>query len=531
MRGALAAVFLALALLPSVAAQAHGHGATGAVAIVLERTDIRAGGLLRFTVLDLGDDAIPDFHQQNHVRVSLNGAVLLETTPDSGHDYDGVVPFDVHMPREGTYVVEVLDDEGERLAHASGQVVGAQPKTGGLEIEGFDSSFAPGELVNLVFRVDGEDNATAPFDAIVEVARDDVLAWRGTVTGETGEKGAAWRYAFQAPGLHALRVTARSPDGSFPTMTIENLILVRTPSGLETAAPAMPEAPPASLNAVVTAEAGPVTLVGTFDPYTVVGTNTLQHVAVLAMDAANRQAVTATFDVTWIGPGGQVLAAYQAGGGGDPVLQLAGMGLVPGPYRVHVEASGTLQGTPWEGSLDLPYHVAPPVVAAPAVAFAVGPQVFDIEGLEGLAAGVETQVRMRAHDLAGNPFAHSEVEATLYTAGPDGLLADPLLHAKFHTHDDGAFAWNMTLDQGTYMLVLSPFPLLPQPAGPFSTSGADGSLRVPVQVGVGPGLPEVPAPIDQGTTPPTAAAPGLLPVLVLAALAAVAAVRRMRTVG
>lgn len=530
MRSALVAVLLALALLPSVTAQAHAHGATGSVAIVLERTDIRAGGLLRFTVLDLGDDAIPDFHQQNHVRVSLNGAVLLETTPDSGHDYDGVLPFDVQMPREGSYVVEVLDKEGQSLASASGRVVGEELHAGGLSIDGFDSSFAAGEMVDLVFRVDGDTNATAPFDAIVEVARDDVLVWRGTVTGETGEKGAAWRYAFQVPGLHALRVTARSPDGNFPTMTIENLILVRTPSGLETAAPSVPASPQPSLNAVVTAEAGPVTLVGTFDPYTVVGTNTLQHVAVLAMDAANRQPVTATFDVTWIGPGGQVLASYAAGGGGDPVLQLAGMGLVPGPYRVHVEASGTLEGTPWDGSLDLPYHVAPPVVAAPAVAFAVGPQVYDIEGLEGLASGVETQVRMRAHDLAGNPFAHSEVEATLFAAGPDGMLVDPVLHAKLHTHADGAFAWNMTLDEGNYMLVLSPFPLLPQPAGPFSTSGADGSLRVPVQVGAGPGFPEAPAQDRAATAPPTAAAPGLVPVLALAALAAIAAVRRMRTV-
>src|SRR5207249_2613599 len=81
--------------------------------------------LAHFAILDLGPGLVPEYHQQNHVRVTENGAVLMETTPDSGHDYDGVVPFDVTFPIAGAYRVETLDAGGRSLGGFNGTVADA----------------------------------------------------------------------------------------------------------------------------------------------------------------------------------------------------------------------------------------------------------------------------------------------------------------------------------------------------------------------------------------------------------------------
>jgi hypothetical protein len=535
MRGALVVLILcgvAAIGVPAATAQSHGHGAAGPVLIAAEAPSsgaVMAGGLSHFTVLDVGDDEVPDFHQQNRIRVSNNGVVLFETTADSGHDYDGVLPFAVTFPAAGQYRVEAVGDDGEAIATLEGPVHTAPERVAQAVLEGpAEVPVRIGDPVRYTYRAQGRD--TLPHtDALFEVRQGETLWFRARTHATDGAH--AMQFAFPQPGDYVVRVTLFQALATerylFAPAVAEQAVTVLDAGGAlaGTLSPDRPPLPQAALNAVVEGTGGDgYSIVGTYDPYTVVGPSTQQHLAVL-VDAT--PGLFGLFDraddphqvdfVTRItGPDGLLKAAF-ASREYDGVLEVATMQSLPGIYHLHSEAtSGN-----WTGRIDMAYEVAPPALAVPTVAFAAGPQFFTVSGLEGLRAGVPGQFRIEGRDALGNPFAHGELDLQVRNA--TGVA---LLQAKLHTHDDGAFAWNLTFPQaGAYSLWVSPFPLLPHPAGPFYGEAVGEPLRLAVEVGEGPGIPaQAPVPRESRSE----ATPGLPALAALAAVGALVLRRRGR---
>lgn len=518
MRGLVFLSLLLVSLVPAVAAQAHEHG-TGARLVILEESYAShlafVGQAVHFTVLDLGDDNVPAFHEQNHVRVSLNGVTLYETTADSGHDYDGVVGFDVVFPAPGTYSVFAQNDRG--AAWANGTVLPQQPPTRPVRAVEIPATAAAGVPMAIEF-ASPEGASPYPGEAVVEVRSGEALMFR---THWLGTEGTV-EYAFPQPGTYDVQVVSQPfLDYGLPTVTRQT-VTVSAP-GVPQAALVRPAAH-GSLNAVAKGSGDDgLLLLGTFDPYTVVGTNTQQHLSVLAVDPGTGIPFNnVAFSYVVTGPAAQVVARSTTLES-DGILDLTLMSPMPGLHNLHVEAVGPAG---MRADLATSYEVAPPVVAVPGVALAVGPQFLDITGLDGLKAGLPQRIQFAAHDAAGMPFAHSEIDVQVLDA--KGI---PLVQTKLHTHDDGLFAWNLTLPSaGDYTMRLSPFPLMPQPAGPFYGAELGDPLTFNFKVADGPGFPALPpAPMEvvESVTQPTPAAPAAL---VLVALGLVAAMvgRRIR---
>lgn len=508
---------LALALLlalPMVAAQGHDHGGAGGPVVVA--TDLDTDGLAlagtpaHFAVVAFGDDDEPDFHQDMPVRVLLDGVVLWETTATSGHDYDGVVELDVVFPHEGTWRVEAIGADGSVVAHREGPVVArvSEPEVSWLgEVP---ATATTGEPLRLEYGLAGARGLLNHTDVVVEVYRDGLLVFRTHTHTHTTMQ--SLDVAFPAPGEYVLR---RIGYQAFPTETgaaFEPIVdeqVITVAGGLPTPAPSVPGAQ-TDLNAVVRGQGGGTyQLLGAYDPYTVVGPGTLQHLSALVVDPATGGLVQhVDFEASLTGPAGTLfesatLHEY------DGIYTLATQQVVPGSYGLTVTAS---RGD-WSDTIHLPYVVAPPAAATVA-----GPQVLTLEADPDAAAGQPGAIRFQAADAAGRPFAHGELEIDLRDAR--GLS---LLHAKLHTHDDGAFPATITAPAGSNPLHVTPFPLMPQPALTYHQDALGAPLgftldRAPGSVSIDDGpMPDGPAP---EASIPGVGMVGLLALVGLAALTA-----------
>lgn len=524
------ALLLALLTLAAVAsAQGHEHGNADSGVVIAHDLppDGRAyvGGLAHFAVVYLGDDLAPDVHQQNRARVTLDGAVLFETTPDSGHDYDGVHGFDVVFPAAGSYAVEALDESGMVLARFAGTVVEPAAGASKLELEAQESAVA-GEAASFTFRtVDGAGAIVPHSDALFEVRQGTALLFRAKTHTHTEDQ--VLRYAFPAAGTYTVRVTdylaypAGSDDLEFAPQTVEATVTV-SPAPPAAGVPTLPAAD-AETNVVVEGESSNATyaIFGTFDPSTVVGPHTQTRLGVLVMDTAARQPVQhVNFVATLHGPTGQVLFSSETLHEYDGILELASTQPTPGTYHLTVDA----ERGDWTGHVELAYTVLPPVepVALDAEPQpAVGPILFDVSGLDGATAGAPMAIELFGHNLAGQPFPHSEVDVQVLDA--KGV---PVLATKLHTHSDGRFPFTAALPEGSYTLLLAPFPLSPTATPMFYGPTVGSSLAIPFTVGAGPGF----AGADGAGAAASAgqAAPGLPAFALLAALAAVAVALRSR---
>lgn len=512
--------------LPMASAQVHDHLNASGVAIAHDlppdgRTYI--GNIAHFAVVGLGDDDVPDFHQQNHVRVTLNGVVLYETTPDSGHDYDGMYAFDVVFPVVGRYAVEALDGEMV-LASFEGTVVEPLAGPSSLILEG-PGTAALGELATFRFQTQDGTGAIVPHsDSIFEVRQGTTLVFR-TKT-HTHDEVQEVRYAFPLIGDYTVRVTdyRAYPSGGealdFAPQTAEKTVTV-TPGVPPIEALTVPQ--PLDLNAVVqgTVQGGAYTLVGTYDPYTVVGPFTPQRLSAVVIDPATRAPVQhVDFTARLVGPLGSTLFASETLHEYDGIFEVVTMQPLVGAYLLVVDA----ERGDWKGHVELPYIVAPPVVAAPMVG-AAGPQLITVDGLMDAKAGVPMDLQFFAHDVTGLlPFAHSEIDLQILDAA-----RVPVLATKIHTHDDGRFTLTFTPPaEGDYTLRLSPFPLLPSPTPVFYGANLGDPLDIPLHVAAGPGFPTVAATgIDQnGVADKESPASGPAAIVLLLAAIAVAATRR-----
>lgn len=516
---------LAVSAVP-VAGQVHEHGlANSNIAIAHDlppdgRTFV--GNVNHFSVVAHGDDNVPDFHQDIPWRVTLNGVTLAETTASSGHDYDGVNSFDIVFPVAGNYTVEALDGGGKAVAVFAGHVEGADS---GADIQEAAMSVAVSESpsvgspVRFTFfpTLAGAASATpvAHSDCTFEALQAGRTMFRAKT--HTHEEAQEIDYTFSEVGTYSVRIVCFQAYPS-PRATLFEPVLwegqVVVAAGLPAAAPpsvspALPSLPPpAELNAVVTAPAGAgATLVGTFDPYTVVGPETLQHLNVLAVDDDGNTIQHVDFTASLDGPLGRVfqsdtLHEY------DGILEFTMRQRVPGPYTLTV----TSEGASGNGELAMTYVVAPPVVPVAGVgSLAAGPVdvLLDAQPVTGTYGDW-----LLTAATPGGAFAHGELDVRLTAA--DATV--PFLQTKLHTHDDGRFPLGVALPTGQpYRLDVTPFPLMANPVLP-----AVQSFLVEPTGGA-------PLASDPAAAPPEQEMPALPAALVLAALGlAAVALRRRR---
>lgn len=510
----LAPAVLALALLlpiPGATAQPHDHASSPGIAIAHDlppdgRTFV--GNVNHFAVIAHGDDNVPDFHQDIPWRVTLDGTTLVETTAASGHDYDGVNAFDIVFPAPGPYTVEALDGQGRAVAMFSGTVVPSPSplQAGGVTLDWpRETPPTTGSETPFEFWVfDRLEDAPIPHsDCTFEVLRQGRLEFR-TKT-HTHEEKQAVGYTFPDVGTYTVRVLCfqayPSPRATlFLPQVVEEEVEVLPAAGVDTRVVTSPAVlPPADMNAVVTAPAGDMTLVGTFDPYVQVGPDTLQHLNVLAVDAAGNTLQHVDFTATLDGPLGRIFSSdtlheY------DGIYELATRQAVPGVYTLRA----TAEGAGGSGEIAMSYLVVPRAVPLSA-------GLVDVTLDAAPVTGQASEWLLAAQATSG-PFAHGELEVRLTAASS----TVPFLQAKLHTHDDGRFPFTVALPtEEPYTLDVTPFPLTPDLVLPTATR---------FLVEPAPGTPlssdaESPAGEEPGQEMPAAPATLLLAALGLAAVA------------
>ncbi|MES2154685.1 MAG: hypothetical protein V4510_06065 [bacterium] len=548
-RAGLAAVVLLALAMPSVSAQ-HEHGAATAVVIAHDANADGVefvGNLAHFGVLDLGDDVVPDYHQQNHIKVTLNGVPILETTPDSGHDYDGVNMFDVTFPAAGTYTVADYDEAGTMLAMFNGTVMDAPEdpvlRYPTLPLTG-PETFTPGVPSTFTFQLLDHGRTLNHTDAWFEVRDASGLQFRTKTHTHTEAMEVSYLYTGNEPSF-TVTVTgfiAFPGPGTtlFEPVTSSKLVTI-APGVVGTAfmpGPIVQPDEPQS-NAVVQSPAGGLySLVGTYDPWTTVGPQTQMRLTALAMDPITHHPVphvNVVATLTQRGTGytiftSKTLHEY------DGIYEFTAVEPV-GEYVLSVDAT---RGN-WSAHIDLPYAVVPPIDAAlpgqgtVPLSLASPIEYVDISGLNGHANGIPFKLHLFIHDAAGNPLQHSEVDYAIRNllSGDNRFIT--VAAGKLHTHETGTFDVNVSLPSGLYQLLLSPFALEPRPTMTFygnqCNSGGPGEM-CPLQlvifdVGGGPGYPMAAAPTPPATEDGQAhGSPAPATVFALAAIAVAFAARR-----
>lgn len=445
---------LALGLLMAFPAVAqHAHETSDRVFIAHDvapdgRTYV--GNPVRFTVVAHGGDGIPDFHQDIPIRIRMANVTLLETTVVSGHDYDGMASVDVAFPVPGPYTVEALDSAGAVLASFSGYVE-ARPPSGDVA---FDADKLPlqwtaGTPNCVSFEQQRNQTRLTHVDTRLEITRNGRTMLDTKLHAHDDRQ--SYCYTPFLPGNYQIRWLSYQ---AYPTatgnrfdafVTVQNFTVL---PGVPVPAPV--PAAPTELNAVAVAGDGDLRLVGTFDPYTLVGPDTMIRLHGLVVNTTTLAAVQhVNFDVKLEGPEGVVfqsdsLHEY------DGIYDLGVRNTLPGMYRATLGASYKS----WSAQVELAYVVLPPVLptnAGPASVTFTPPQS---------PAGQASLLHWAATTPGDRAFAHSELRVAILGQGPV-----PIYETKLHTHGDGTFdAWFNPPEVGIYQVRTDNFALLPEAA-------------------------------------------------------------------
>ena len=496
---------LSFALAVPAAAQGHSHEPTHARLLVspLGTTGTTTVGAANgFTVLSQDGEGVPRFHQDMPLRITLNGKVVFETDAESGHDYDGVQTVWIVFAEPGRYLVEALDVDGGPAATYEGEVL---PEPDGS----WDSRWDPtvGLLVGafettLVF---AETDGARERDAWADVRLGDRLV--STATLHAADGSPSWLFAATGPGTFEPNVVgfdARPPTRGIPAAA--ELIGTYRTINLGNPAPSTlpvlpPDLPPMESNAVVTGTvADGKRILGTYDPWTSVGTETLQHLAVLVVDDETHVPVAeVAFTASIVDAVGHIVWASNDILEHDGIFEASSLQQTPGIYTLVAEASA---GT-WSGSIRMPWRVTPPVeVEQPnAGAVTLTPTL-----PATLRAGEPVTFSLAAADSAGAAFAHTDV--VLDVIGPSPIKEDPpltaiVLRAKLHNHDGSLSATISFPTAGNYTLLFSPSPLEARAVTMGSDPGRLGtrSLAVHVEPGAPPSTTEDADPANRGSQP------------------------------
>lgn len=502
-----AILILVLALAPLTAAQ-HEHG-TGEAKVVIAHDGppggrAVVGDVTHFAAILFGEDGAPQFHHDMRVEVRLNGAVLWATTPESGHDYDGINDVDIVFPVPGHYVVSVTatGKEGDTTGTYEGDVVAMRdPVAASLELQAPERAVAYEPATFTYSVVDAQGRLLPHTDVLFEVRRaDGFVEFRVHTHSHMEEQ--SLRYAFTKPGEHTVTLLAYT---AFPTadakdfaaFTTTRKVTVESGSPLPPGLPALAMPNPKRNDVGMGESSGDYVVMTAYDPYTTVGPFSQVRLSTVVADQGTLEPVQhINFEAKLTDGYGRELFSSQSLHEYDGVFDVLAGGQDIGPYTLEVAG---VQGA-WKGSAKLEYTVAPPLAPLSA-----GPQFVEVQGLDRLASGAAGEVALVAHDLAGMPFMHSEVDVQVLRQGEG---QPPLVATKLHTHDDGRFPFTLTLpEEGDYVLRLAPFSLEPRPTPVFYGEELGAPLDIPFKVGAGPGLPG-PQPLGATGGPAAARTPG-----------------------
>lgn len=447
----LSVLVIASLFLPLGLAQGHEHGEGGPIVIATDLNDeglALVGHPAHFNVIAFGDDDEPDFHQDLPVRVFNNGRVVFQTGNVAGHDYDGVQAFDIAFMEPGTWRVEALQGD-EVVAHRNGTVeaipTDAAPATMHLDVRSSASGAGSGGAIVVDAGVMQNGSVVPHVDVIVDIHdADGRLVFRTHAHTHTEiprisvVPDAAGTYTVRATGFVAFP-TEGGPRFE-PVVTVDTVQFNRDPLPF---GPPASSAPPQAMNAVVRGVAGELQLVGTYDPWTQVGSDTIQRLSATVVGSNGMPVQHVDFSAELRGPDGLVFRSqdlHEYDGSFEVALKQAKHGL----YELTIQAS---YGQ-WSDEITMPYAVVPVGAGTKT-----GDQLFRLEA-EAQQFNLST-IRVEGKDTAGNAFAHGEIDVDLRT--PDGL---PLLLTKVHTHGDGVFSFDYAPPvAGDLLLGMTPFPL------------------------------------------------------------------------
>lgn len=490
----LAALVAVVALVSSpVLAQDHEH--EGAADDVLVTHDAGPDGLTYVGNLNHFGWVLPDeathiaFHNNAVVRISLNGALLYETTPSSGHDYDGLHPVAITFPVPGTYTVEVTipGDEGDLVGTFSGTVLPAPEGTARIVLDAPDEATAWSPLT-LTYEVQDEMGALLTHsDAVLQVVHP---AFGEVYRLQTHTHDAAQEVTLALPGparydvqLTAFKAFPSKEGRAFSTVVATHAIEVH--EGAPLGVPMPPTEVPLTNRAEATSGDGSYQLVATYDPYTAVAPWNPIRLGVAVLDPAGLPVPHVDMEAGLLDPFGNVLLASTTLHEYDGVFEFVGAWPVPGDYRLEVTATRD----DWRETIVHRFSVLPPV--APTAA---GPQFVELDGPDPPAAGEPSEFEFFLHDAAGVPFMHGEVALTVRDATGVPVLVD-----KLHTHGDGRFPFTLAFpEEGTYTIEADPLHTVPAPTPLFLASDLGPPLFT-VSVAEGPGIPAAPVPEDLDT--------------------------------
>jgi hypothetical protein len=469
----------ALLLVPLGLGQAHDHGdqAKAPLMVLLDvqgNNDVQVGDLARFEVIAFGADGLPEPHRDFHFQVLFAGKPLLETTAASGHDYDGILQFDVTFPSPGPYRARVFD-AGIEVAHLEGWAVPAAILPAVVHLEGPTLAAVGTPALFRVWPEDQEGRQVQHFYTLLEVRRDGELTYRAKLHGhdEADLGPVEAEIGFPFPGTYTVSATVyqASPYGpqhlAFAPLHAEREVQVLPGASLASNPPTSAPLP----TGIVQGGTGILRLLGTYDPSPEVGPGTLQHLSVIAMSPSSGGLVGhGNFAALLLGPGGERLFASRFLHEADGVLEFATTQPAAGAYLFQVHQDG-------EASIAMPFRVG-----LPAVGPTSGPHTVIVSGLERAQAGKPQPVQIAIHDVAGMPIQHAEVDVQV--VGPDGV---PHLLVKLHTHDDGQFPFVFTpLREGVHTIKVVPFVLESRPVAFLDQATW---LTVPLEVGRGEAWP------------------------------------------
>lgn len=436
------------------------------------------GSPTHFELIAFGEDEVPDFHQDLPVRVTLDGALLYETTLTSGHDYDGVHGFDVTFPHAGAWRVELLGQESVR-ATLTGTAIEAPLPNADISVNILQSA-PPTVAVHTV----SDGQPATHTDHLIEYLAGDRTILRTKVHAHADV--AQWTEG-HVPGADRLRVTAytAAPEQGDP---IAPTVWQATWTTIRSGIPALQVPPQQSMNDVTVAR-GERTLVGTYDPYTIVAPDTLQHLQTMVVGDERSPVRHMSFEVQFRGPDGLIFQSERGAGGiheHDGIYELAARMGTPGQYVADITA---YQGD-WSEHIQMVYTVAPPVM--PTI---LGPQIVSQQG--DTATGAPLTTAFAIEGLDGRPFAHGELEWQVRNPAGQVLLRD-----KLHTHADGIFPATLGLQPGTYQLAVDPFPLDLQPTVGYYKDSFESAMEFAIHInGEAPASAAEPAPAPAETTP------------------------------
>lgn len=496
------------------------------------------GQLNTFGWLLFDENGEPSPHHDAVFRVQLNGQTLLETTNPSGHDYDGIDPYQVVFTEPGSYTVSVavpLSDGGTAEANLTGEVrpAPADAPDHEVHIDAPDQA-STGETVTLSYGLhahdgsekaaddddDGHDHGDGEASALlhhtdatvsIREAETNFETFRTHTHGHMGMQ--SLDHVFEAPGTYEIRVTGYSDNPKGPEIGPVVATHEVTVEG-QKAAPVVPTVK--KENIVHEGEAdGDWSIYATYDPYTVTGPHGRMRLGTVLVDGSGDPVPHANFSAKIRGPMGNVVFASEDLHEHDGVLEVITHHPRTGDYTMTVEADAGGQ----TATVTHRYAVYPPAIPS-------GPVFTTLRGHEDLSAGEPSEVVVRVASAGDQPFIHSEVDYVVRDASTDA----PVQTGKLHTHNDGDFPVDLTLPKaGDYVLDLSPTALEPTATPAYYGPEPGTTPTFELSVAPGPGLPSGDIDnLDDDTASPGASVPSAGLVVALLAVGAAAVVHRRR---